>query len=412
MKRIRSKYRIDPGLLVALLVSLVFITVRCVEEYKPELEESDRLLVVNGSIILGDEEQTVMVSRSTSVNNPIFVPVENCNVFVTDDQNRIFQFIEDIPGKYITWIDPALLEIGSKLKLTVETPDGKVYESSSEEIYESPPIDSIYFEQETGNNGVRVNLDVISDDEYTGYYRWKVHETWEQRSSQPRIEQILVGVLDSFITTYKWDSITWEMVRDRAIPLPDYEYLNQPDTFQICYLNAEVEEYFFSNTSEIRPGLKRRVPLQIIPNAEKISYRYSCLVSQYSLSEKAYTYWQTKVNEINESGGLYYTQPSQNLSNIRNINNDRETVIGYFWVSARTEKRVFYDGPYLGRTGCYMTQFFLEDFYEQDPDSAFGKFRKKEFTYDPVYITNGNTGRPACFDCRFSGGTLEPPDFW
>jgi hypothetical protein len=410
----------DPGLKILLLVMVIILTVRCVEEYRPSLDETDKLLVVNGSFILGEEQQTIFVSRSTSVYTPLFVPVENCNVYVSDDQNNMFQFVEDIPGKYITHILPGQLEIGTKLKLTIETPDRQVYESGFEEIYDSPSIDSLYFAQETNTsdpmhkneNGIRMNLDVIADEESTGFYRWKLHETWEQHASQTRIEKELVGVQDTFGITWKWDSIDELYVRDKAIPYPDFKYFTTPDTIHICYLDSEVEEYFFSSTTDVLPGSRKRVPLHFIPNGPKISYRYSCLVNQYSLSENAYTYWQTKVTEIKESGGLYYTQPSQNLSNIININDDQETVIGYFWVSAVKQKRVFYDGPYVGRPGCATEQFFLGEFFEMDPDSAFGKFRRKDSTYIPVYVTDGNTGTPACFDCRFSGGTLDPPDFW
>jgi len=416
----RLKNGLYPGLLALMVISVIIITAQCVEEYNPNMPDNDNLLVVNGSIIRGDEQQTIVVSRSTSVNNPVFIAVEDCNVFVTDDRNNIFQFEEEKPGRYNAKIDSAYLGIGAKLKLTIETPDNQVYESGYEEIYDSPSIDSLYFVQETNysdqqynnENGVRLNVDVFANEDFTGFYRWKIHETWESRSSNSKIDKMLVGVKDTFITTYKFDSVMFEYVRDRAIPIPEFVYFNKPDTFNICYLDSEVEEFLFSSTSNIVTDSRRRVPLHFIPNGPKLSFRYSCLVSQLSLSEKAYTYWQTKVTEIKESGGLYYTQPSQNLSNIKNINNDQETVIGYFWVSAVKKKRVFFEGPYLGRAGCVSEQFFIEDFYEQDPDSAFGIFRRKESTYIPVYVTNGNTSRPGCFDCRFSGGTLDRPDFW
>jgi len=385
------------------------------------MSTENNLLVVNGSIIRGDELQTIVVTRSTSVNNPGFIPVEDCIVFVTDDRNNIFQFKEVIPGRYNAKIDSAYLEIGAKFKLNIETPDIQVYESDYEEIYDSPSIDSLYFVHETNysdkqyinENGVRLNVDVYAKEEFIGYYRWKIHETWETRSSNTKIDKMLIGVKDEFITTYKFDSLNMEYVRDQAIPIAEFHYFNKPDTFNICYLDSEVEESYFSNTSNIVTNLWKRVPLQFIPNGPKLSFRYSCLVSQYSLSEGAYNYWQTKVAEIKESGGMYFTQPSQNLSNIKNINNDQETVLGYFWVSAFKQKRVFFEGPYLGREGfCTTEQFNIEDFYEQDPDSAFGIFRRIDSMYFPVYVINGNTSLPGCFDCRFSGGTLTQPDFW
>ena len=418
----RLKHRPYSGLLALLVISVIIITTQCVEEYNPNLSTNDNLLVVNGSIIRGNEEQTIVLSRSTSVQNPVFIAVEGCHVFVSDDKGNIFQFEEETPGRYHAKIDLTYLETGTKFKLSIETTDRQVYESDYEEMYDSPSIDSLYFFQEssiipinmhTNENGIRLNVDVYAREEFVGYYRWKIHETWETRSSNTKIDKVLVGVQDTFITTYRYDTVDLLYVRDKAIPIPEFIDFSKPDTFYICFLDSEVEEVFFSSTSNIVTDSRKRVPLHFIPNGPKLSSRYSCLVSQYSLSEGAYNYWQTKVTEIKESGGLYNTQPSQNLSNIKNINDDQETVLGYFWVSAFEQKRVFFEGPYLGEEGfCSSAQFNIEDFYEQDPDSAFGKFRRIDSTYFPVYVSDGNTSPPGCFDCRFSGGTLKRPDFW
>ncbi|MEX0981500.1 MAG: DUF4249 domain-containing protein [Bacteroidales bacterium] len=416
------KYSFHPGLLaLIILLLLIIITTQCIEEYDPNISVNENLLVVNGSIIRGNERQSIILSKSTSINFPGFIAIEECNVFVTDDKDNVFQFEEESPGRYHANIESTYLDIGAKFKLTLETPNNQVYQSGYEEIYDSPSIDSLYFIEETSysdqrrinENGVRLNVDVYAKEGFTDYYRWKMHETYESRSSNAKIDKILVGVKDEFETIWKYDSLNSEYVLDRAVPFPEFDYFNKPDTFHICYLDSEVEEVVFSGTSNIVSNSRKRVPLHFIPNGVKLSFRYSCLVSQYSLSEGAYNYWQNKVAEIEESGGMYNTQPSQNLSNIKNINDDQETVLGYFWVSASKEKRVFFEGPYLGRVGCSSSERFnVENFYEQNPDSTFGVFRFIDTMYSPVYIINGNTYPPSCFDCRFSGGTLDRPDFW
>lgn len=415
------KRRHYQGLLALILLSVIIISTQCIEEYTPDISAKDDLLVVNGSIIRGNNQQTIVISRSTSVKHPRLTTVKGCNVFVTDDNNNIFQFEEGLPGRYNAKIDSAYLEIGAKFKLSIETPNKQVYESSYEEIYESPPIDNLYFIHETNSsdkwnsseNGIRLNVDVYADEEYIGYYRWKIHETWELQSSNSKIDKILVGVQDTFITKYRYDTLNSEWIPDRAIPIPKFAYFNKPDTFHNCYLDAEVEEFFFSSTSNIVANSRKRVPLHFVPNGVKLSSRYSCLVSQYTYSEDAYNYWQNKVAEIKETGGIYFAQPSQNKSNIKNINNDQEVVLGYFWVSSYKEKRIFFEGPYLGRIdACIAKKFDIQDFYQQDPDSAFGVFRWNDSAYFPVYIINDNTYPPGCFDCRFSGGILDRPDFW
>ncbi len=79
-------------------------------------------------------------------------------------------------------------------------------------LYDSPPIDSLYFVQETNysdqphmnGDGLRLNVDVYAKEEFNGYYRWKMHETFETRSSNTQIEKMLTGVRqDTFITIYE-----------------------------------------------------------------------------------------------------------------------------------------------------------------------------------------------------------------
>ena len=395
----RIKQLLYPGFFMMIIISLLIITRQCIEEYNPNIDTKDDLLVINGSIVRGMEQQTIYISRSTSVEHPGFLAETNCNVFVTDHMDHKFQFEEASPGMYIAEIDSSYLLTGAKFKLTVETPDKQVYASDFEEMYDGPQIDSLYFASETAyselrnryENGQRLNVDVYARDDFTGYYRWKIHETWEQRSTNERIDSMLVGVDSVFITTFKWDTLNSEWVRDRAIPIPKFEYLNKPDTFHICYLDSEVDDVFLSSTSNIVTNTRKRVPLQFITHIPKLTFRYSCLVSQYSLSEGAYMYLHNKLAETKESGELYYTQPSQNQSNIKNIKNDQETVLGYFWVSEMKQKRIFYGGPYIGGLGCSPRKFFdVEDFYLQDPNGRFGEFIFNDTMWSPVYIINGN----------------------
>lgn len=415
------KHRINKALIALLGVSIVLLISQCIEGYHPDIPFKDDLLVVNGSIIRGIDQQSIVLSRSSSINSTEFNGLEGCDVYVTDDKNNIFFFEEENPGNYFAEIDSVYLATGAKFKLTIETPDNQIYESAYEEIYEGPPVDSLYFFHETvysdfygrDVNGARLNADIYADEENSGYYLWKIHENWETRSHNTRIEKMLVGVKEEFITTYRFDSLLWMLVPDKAIPIPEFVYFNDPDTFRVCYHEADLDETFFSSTSNISENSSKRVPLQFIPNGSRISYRYSCLVYQYSLSEGAYNYWQTKVTEIKESGGLYTSQPSQNLSNIKNINNDKEAVLGYFWVAAYKKKRVFYKGPYVGSaTYCSSEPFDIENFYEMDPEGSFGTFRRIDSMYMPVYVTDNITSAPQCFDCRYSGGILTRPDFW
>jgi hypothetical protein len=81
-------------------------------------------------------------------------------------------------------------------------------------------------------------------------------------------------------------------------------------------------------------------------------------------------------------------------------------VVGFFWVSSKTEKRVVVPRP---------NDLFVPDekclLYEFDPLNWLnGPW--------PIYVRiDEDTGQELvgdyyCFDCQLRGGSLTPPDFW
>ena len=108
----RRRDRTYSGYYALLVLSVIVFATQCVEEYNPNIPEKDQLLVVDGSILQGNEQQTIVITRSTSIHHPEFIAVEGCQVTVTDDRNNSFYFEEETPGKYHAIIDSAYLEIG------------------------------------------------------------------------------------------------------------------------------------------------------------------------------------------------------------------------------------------------------------------------------------------------------------
>ncbi|MFO7658332.1 MAG: hypothetical protein R6W78_14840, partial [Bacteroidales bacterium] len=88
-------------LLNGILLLLIYIfTTTCIEEFKPNLGVEVDLLSVDASIVRGREEQSVIITRSTSIDNLEYIAVRNCKVFVTDDKDNKFHFKEQTDGEY------------------------------------------------------------------------------------------------------------------------------------------------------------------------------------------------------------------------------------------------------------------------------------------------------------------------
>ena len=94
---------------------------------------------------------------------------------------------------------------------------------------------------------------------------------------------------------------------------------------------------------------------------------------------------------------------------MRSINDDNESVLGYFMVSGVDTKRIFVDRidePF------YFTRCSINDGHYL----AYGQLYWAESYLYPIYVIlyddrRAVPGQP-CADCRQNGGTIIKPDFW
>ena len=386
------------------IIILAIVLYSCVDEYNPIVSSDTNFLSIDASLIKGVDTQKVVITKSVNINeNEAYPPyVGGCIVNVEDEFGNIQSFTEvktilkreeadDITIiEYKAVIGDDFLVLNRKYRINVQTSDGKVYQSDWETIFDCPPVDSIYTRKEEmysydaglNLNALQFYIDLKASANDTKFYRWSIDETWEY------IVPYSIGGFWDYDTLIFYDGLV-------------------TDSLKTCYNSGKVSGYFSSNTLNLTENEKKMIPLNyLFEGSPKVSSRYSILVSQYSLSEKAYSFWQQKQVELQESGGLYTSQPGQIISNFRNVNDASETVVGYFWASTRKQKRAFYNKSF--GTGdvftCPKDTFHIDQEYPNDliyyyMNATFG---------DTVYITSYE----GCFDCTNRGGHTTPPEFW
>jgi hypothetical protein len=365
----------------------------CIEEYSPNLKQSASLIVINGSVIKEDSIQYVTVSRSTPVSESEYSAVSDCMVWATNGEGVDFLFEESSRGKYTAVIPQNYMVVGSVFKISVVTPNGNEYDSDYETIYESSPIDSLYYLLESfqsssmySGNGLQFYADLKADVNATKNYRWVLEETWEARVPYD-IGRIEYGEWKEGFMNFKW-------VANEII-----EYVPPIDSFQVCYKTRKINEIYSSTTRNLTVNEKKKIPLRYLAGSDvKQNYQYSLLVKQYALSEKAYEYWSTNQVMTAETGGIYQTQPTSATSNLCNINDPDEVVLGYFWTASYSEQRINFKGP-LNYTP------FLCGPYEVDPASP-------PFTSPRYWSGDGVENDARCFICALTEGTYVKPDFF
>lgn len=396
------------ALYILVLTALLSLFMACVERYVP-LEDDLRTgtLVINAHLTNWAGEQVIEISRSAGLTYPSFEPVSGCLTEVIREDGELRVFSESDPGYYLADLDMAFLETGSAYMLHVSTPDGNEYESSFDMLRPVPAIDSIYFLVETNSfvsasdsiSGIRFYLDFTYDDEDYEYIRWDLTETYEYHNSVD---------LDYFFL----DLDHW------LKPVPD------TSIYTICYISNELFQIHSMSLSALDFGYYVKKPFSFVPNYEqeqKLHHKYSLLVKQYSLGEEAFYYWNELKKNSQEQGSLFDSQPALLKSNIRNVNDENEYVLGFFSMAGMVEKRAFAiepDGldlsPYLYH--CYPRK--------HPPDSGEVVMWRVgyEYPYDPapLYFTRPREStlplrlmNKACVDCReYKNSTHIPPDFW
>jgi hypothetical protein len=364
-----------------ILFLILVLTGSCIEKFVPEVEEEKEMLVVEGLITDQPVAYTVKLSKSLPLGRKnIAKPVKGATVTITDDKGSVYSFKESVIGTYTT--DPAKFtaKIGRIYTLHISNPNagGGQYESFPMTMKAVPPIDSLYYEKKTivekdegslAVEGCQVYINTHDPANVCKFYRWEYAETWEFR-------------------------------------LP-YSVPNR-----VCWLSANSGEINIKNTSAFTESRIKEYPLNFISNeTDRLKVKYSMLVSQYSLNEDEYSYWEKLQNVAEQVGGLYDITPASIPSNVYCIGNPNDKVLGYFSVSAVSSKRIFIKDFFAGQINLYR---------ECPADTILGRGPIPGLNIS-VWVIEDNSGDTpptrvitytrGCADCTVRGTNVRP-DFW
>lgn len=384
-------------LLLSLLVSACWIS-GCVERYYPDEDNlKTGTLVINAHLTNQPGLQTIEISRSVTLIYPSQDPVLGSFAELIREDGKFCEFTEVGSGNYGCNFEEGFLQTGLSYKLHVMTPDGNEYESEFDKIRPVPDMDSIYYEVETTSyqtesesmEGVRFYIDFTYDDHEYECLRWELTETYEFHNPE--------------MSAYIYD-VDFQMKQ-----IPDSSY------YRVCYFTNNLPSIHSMSLSYLDFGIYIRKPFGFVPNdqlEQKLKHKYSLHVKQFSMSEETFHYWNELKKTSQEQGFLFDRQPALLKSNLHNVNDDQEIVLGFFSMSGITECRGFAEKPdgldmslyeyycmpvYRGPRGPVSRDdlpiYYARAFWEGE--SVFAEVNKH------------------CVDCRaYKNSTHIKPDFW
>ena len=372
-----------------IILFILFSITSCVEKYWPEMTKYENVLVVDGVLTNGDELCEVRLSYSSSVDNEKLIPINDAELYITDEHNIETQLVETDDGVYQVSDTLFRGQIGNSYQLHIALANGRNYISDMNILTAQSPIDSVFGVQKTHEeisfnhdiSGIQFYVNNHSNISDSCYYLWKLSQTFEYQSTFD---------IDFFYIGY-------------FSPNPN------PDSLRNCWRTSNIDKIFTMSTEQLSQPVITNFPLIYISTQTKqLSVRYSLLVKQLSISKTAFNFWDALRQQNIDQGNLYSRQPLQIRGNVKNINDADETVLGYFTVAGITKKRIYINRPVM--------PFYYDICVPNYDRLAFINFEPpSEWPIYIVKIPNGGIARAnteSCFDCRLEGGSITPPDFW
>jgi hypothetical protein len=391
------------------------VAASCIDPYSPDVKNYNSLLVVEGLITNENISYKIKLSRTTGQANSISEKVADADIYIIDGSGIKTHLQNSGGGYYKT--DSILFKgvVGQNYTLQILTSDGKEYKSGQSTMLPVADIDKVYYEKGeeiSGINGkispgLRIFLNSANTEGNNQYFRWTFEEVWKFKIPCPQ-RYICKMVLDS--ETYIFEQI--DSVR---------EYCWKKNLSEDLIINS-----ILSGGAKFISGQEIQFIDPVL--SDRLTQEYSILVKQYSLSQEEYNFWNN-LKKAGEAGGdIFALQPFTVMSNIHSVNNSNERVLGYFEVSAVSQKRLFITAHELDplslthyQTDCAEipkgpSDWPGKDFptyyqiYYQIMNNGGYTFIRPIFNSDNtlhklVYATN------VCAICELTGFSTKP-DFW
>jgi hypothetical protein len=361
------------------------LLIGCRKPYEPAvIKANNKFLVFSGVINTGPNAvTTIQLSRTRNLVDTLpYDPESSAKAIIETEGGPTFTLQERGRGTYVS--GNLNLPVTRRYRINITTADGNRYLSDFVSAKQTPPIDSISWQQDI--EGSRIYVNTHDPQNKARYYRWEYVETWEYHS-----------FYDSYL----------------GFKNGQLYYLDSTEYRGVCWDSAVSTEILLGSSVKLSEDVITSAPItSIARHDEKMIQRYSILVRQYALTQEAFEHWQIIEKNKNQRGTVFEGQPAQLTANIQCITNPGEPVVGFVSACSIEEKRIFIRNSEVapwgrGPTGVACTVFFI------DPADAAQHLNNP--VNAPAYYVQGAlaVSTKRCVDCTLNGkGRPIKPSFW
>ncbi len=306
---------------------LVLVFQACREIYDPDISPDKSYLVVEGLISDEEGQHRVRLSRTNVFGESYqFKPVTLADVRIHDSRGNETHLTENIAGHYLT---PAAFsgQPGETYTLHIETEDGSVYHSDPQRMMAPVNVDTIYAEFATQR-----------------FF-------FESQVSGELLQREVEGV--NMLMDVSCSDGQYPRFRFATSMLLQYSNMLGIDEFEFCWYKRDITEILQTDIgTDVTTSLSGRNRFAFFPltttnmrhlgfptadnNENFITYTHPRVLMQaiYTLNDDAYAFHRARNQQISDEGSLFDPIAPQLPSNIVNLHDPDEVVIGFFEASS------------------------------------------------------------------------------
>jgi len=376
---------------------ILLLAAGCKQRYdSPVKSPVTGYLVVDGVINSGPDSTTITLTRTTKFDNKSIVYETGAAINVQGSDSSVHALREYAKGVYMA----GNLHLNSTLKyrLRINTSDGRQYASDFATVKNNPPIDSVSWKVENG--GLQMYINTHDPQNNTRYYQWYYDETWE--------------ISSSYTSSLKYKIVAGPTGNIYSVIFRDSANHSFDPTIIKCWQSNKPYNIFISSTAKLSQDIIY-LPLQFIPKGSiKLGILYSMHLKQYAWTKEGYEFLDRMRKNTETTGSVFDPQPSELNSNIHNVADATEPVIGYFNICPVQETRLFIrstDVPGWGyNSNC--TDVVIENNSDSIMRKGIGLLPTEVVQYGPLgSISTFGAATPECVDCTLRG-TNKKPAYW
>ncbi len=308
MKSSKNIFTLSAFLLLSISL-LVFNS--CIKELEFETEQLDQLFVFDGTLDNRVGTQKLLISRTGEFGKQVFEPVTGGNVVLKNDIGDSWAYEEFEAGSY--YLFDFAGEVGRSYHIEGLMPNGKTYKSKPEKMHPPIPIEELIFDFGTEEfNQENGNISDIGKCNIFAQLRLPVSE-----------EGVFV----------KWQT---ENI---------YQFTGLPNAFNVfmrCFIPGELDRQgiavLSSNLNTSGAPILKKVSQKGMDWTFNETQYFN--VTQSSISEEAFLYWQKIDRVTNDVGTLFDAPPASVIGNMINESDPELPVLGYFRVESSVIERI------------------------------------------------------------------------